>query len=78
MEKILPPEPGAKYPLCLKGQGACPPEDVGGVWGYAGFLEAMADPAHPEHEEYMEWIGGEFDPGVFDLDEVNRALRRIK
>ena len=78
VEKILPPEPGTKYPVCITGKGACPPEDVGGVWGYAGFLEAMADPQHDEHEMYMEWIGGMFDRDAFDLDEVNRALRRVK
>jgi hypothetical protein len=78
VEKILPPEPGAKYPLCIVGKGACPPEDVGGVWGYAEFLKAIADPEHKEHEMYLEWIGGGFDPDAFDLDEVNRALRRVK
>jgi hypothetical protein len=78
VEKILPPEPGVKYPTCVRGTGACPPEDVGGVWGYAEFLRAIADPNHDQHEEYLEWIGGEFDPQAFDLEEVNRALRRIK
>jgi hypothetical protein len=78
VEKILPPEPGVKYPVCLAGKGACPPEDVGGVWGYADFLEAIADPKHEEHDRYLEWIGGEFNPDAFDPDEVNRALRRIK
>ncbi len=39
---------------------------------------AAADPKHEEHEMYLEWIGGEFDPAAFDLDEVNRALRRIR
>ena len=78
VEKILPPEPGVKYPTCLKGKGACPPEDVGGVWGYAGFLEAIHDPNHEEHKMYLEWIGGSFDPEAFDLDDTNAALRRVK
>jgi len=77
VEKILP-EPGVKYPTCLKGKGACPPEDVGGVWGYAGFLEAIHDPNHEEHKMYLEWIGGSFDPEAFDLDDTNAALRRVK
>jgi hypothetical protein len=51
---------------------------VGGVWGYADFLEAITNPEHPEHDSYMEWIGGEFDPGLFDLDEVNKLLRSVK
>lgn len=71
VEKILPPEPGMHYPIYIKGRRACPPEDVGGVWGYAEFLDALRDPEHPEHEGYWEWVGGEFDPEYFDLDEVN-------
>ncbi len=77
VEKILPQDEGKRYPVCLTGKRACPPEDCGGVWGYASFLEAIHDPEHPEHEEMLEWIGGEFDPEVFDLDEVNMELQRL-
>jgi hypothetical protein len=63
---------------CLAGKRACPPEDVGGVWGYIEFLEAIRDPEHPEHEEQLEWAGGEFDPEAIDLDEVNRELAKIQ
>jgi hypothetical protein len=76
VEKIVPPGE-AKYPVCLAGERACPPEDVGGVWGYEGFLQAIRDPDHPEHEDYLEWIGGEFDPEAFDLEAVNAALRHL-
>ncbi|MCC7362304.1 MAG: plasmid pRiA4b ORF-3 family protein [Anaerolineales bacterium] len=75
VEKILPPEPGARYPQCVAGKRACPPEDVGGVWGYEGFLKALHNPRHPEHDEYLEWIGGQFDPEAFDLEQVNAQLR---
>jgi hypothetical protein len=77
VEKILAPEPAVRYPRCASGRRACPPEDVGGPWGYDGFLEVMADPAHPEHDERIEWIGGPFDPAAFDLDEVNDALASL-
>jgi hypothetical protein len=77
VEKILPPEEGTRYPLCLKGKRACPPEDVGGVWGYKNFLDAIRDPDHNEHEEYLDWVGGEFDPDAFDLEEINAQLRRM-
>jgi hypothetical protein len=50
---------------------------VGGIWGYELYLEAMQDPDHPEHEEYLEWRG-EFDPELFDLRAVNRALRELR
>jgi len=77
LEKILPPEPGVRYPIALAGMRATPPEDVGGTFGYADFLEAIGDPNHPEHEELLEWVGGSFDPEAFELEEVNRALRRV-
>lgn len=75
VEKIIPKEKGVDYPVCIKGKGACPPEDVGGVWGYADFLEAIANPEHDEHDSYLEWIGGAFDPAAFDLDEIKERLR---
>lgn len=78
VEKILPPDPKMKHPVCLTGKGACPPEDVGGAWGYAEFLEAINDPEHEEHESYLEWVGGEFDPKAFDLEAANKALKRLK
>ena len=75
LEKILPFEPDATLPVCLKGSRACPPEDVGGVPGYEMFLEAVSDPSHPQHEDMLEWIGGDFDPEHFDLAETNDLLR---
>ena len=77
VEKILPLEEGKRYPVCLTGKRACPPEDCGGIWGYASLLEAIRDPEHPEHEEMVDWVGGEFDPEAFDLDEVNRELQNL-
>lgn len=62
---------------CLAGQRRCPPEDVGGPWGYQDFLEAIADPSHEEHESYMEWCGGSFDPNAFDVDVVNLELAKL-
>lgn len=78
VEKILIPDPGEKYPRCIKGKRACPPEDVGGVWGYETFLEAIQDAGHEEHESYVEWIGGGFDPEALNLAEINDALSRVK
>ena len=75
VEKELPPEPGARYPRCVAGKRASPPEDCGGAWGYADFLAAIRNPAHEEHEEMLEWVGGEFDPEAFDPDDVNQQLQ---
>jgi hypothetical protein len=78
VEKVLSAVSGQSYPVCIKGRRACPPEDVGGMWGYYDFLDALEDPDHEEHESYLEWIGGEFDPEAFDLDEVNEALSDLQ
>jgi hypothetical protein len=78
VEKILPFEPGKVYPVCVKGNRACPPEDVGGVWGYVEFLDAINDPEHEEHDSYLEWVGDDFDPEEFNLDIINLELKRIK
>ncbi|MCX5970444.1 MAG: plasmid pRiA4b ORF-3 family protein [Coprothermobacterota bacterium] len=78
VEKITPPEAGVKYPVCIGGKRACPPEDVGGVWGYSEFLAAIGDPSHEEHDSYLTWIGGEFDPEEFVLEETNRVLQRVR
>ena len=78
VEKILPPDSAITYPVCTAGKRACPPEDVGGMMGYAWFLDVIADPEYEEHETYLEWIGGEFDAEAFDIDEVNLRLKGIK
>jgi hypothetical protein len=75
VEKVLAAEPGARYPRCVGGKRACPPEDCGGPWGYGDFLEAISNPKHPEHEDMLEWAGDEFDPEAFDLEAVNEELR---
>jgi len=61
---------------CIKGKRSCPPEDCGGVWGYESLLEIINDPSHSEHEEMLEWIGGEFDAEYFDLNETNNILSK--
>lgn len=63
-------------PRCIEGSRACPPEDCGGTWGYADFLRAWREPAHPEHEANRQWSGHAFDPEAFDLERVNRNLAR--
>ncbi len=76
LEKILPFTTEAVLPLCLEGENACPLEDVGGPPGYEAFLEAVADPSHPQHAELLEWCGGGFDPTEFDLALTNDLLRQ--
>lgn len=72
-----PLEKGQKYPLCLEGERACPPEDVGGPWGYADYLDALADPEHEQHDELLNWRGP-FDPEAFDPKKATREMRKVR
>ena len=62
---------------CTAGKRAGPPEDCGGIWGYANLLDALGDPRHEDHEELLEWLGEEFDPEDFDPKTVAAVLERI-
>ncbi len=75
VEKVVAREPGQTYPACLTGRRACPPEDCGGVWGYAELLQVVADPTHEDHEEMADLLDDDFNPATFDLQAVNRRLR---
>jgi hypothetical protein len=70
-----PPANDAKhYPACIGGKRNCPPEDCGGFPGYQELLAALADPAHPSHNEQLEWLGGEFDPEAFSVADTDAEL----
>jgi hypothetical protein len=75
VEQILSPPKEVQYPLCMDGYRACPPEDVGVVGGYAELLAAIHNPRHPEHAEWIQWVGGKFDPEAFDLQSANELLQ---
>lgn len=68
-EKTLPASE-EKYPICLAGERACPPEDCGGTWGYEELIEIMKNPKHEEYENMKEWLSDEFNPENFDPKEV--------
>jgi len=74
-EGCLKSEKGKRYPVCVEGANACPPEDVGGVGGYADYLEAIADSTHEQHDDLLEWRG-KFDPKYFDAEKVTKKMRR--
>jgi len=70
-------DPKVKYPLCLEGERACPPEDVGGPGGYAEFLDVLADAKHKRHDELLAW-SGPFDSVAFDPKKATRDMRKAK
>jgi hypothetical protein len=82
VEAVEPAGTRTRYPRCLAGERACPPEDVGGPGGYETFLEAWRDPEHDEHESWRRWVGPKFDPERFDPTKVRfenpaRRLREV-
>jgi len=68
-------------PVCLEAAGACPPEDVGGPWGYNQWLDVIMDKKHPGHSEMREWVGmspsEKFDPDFADLDAINTDIASL-
>jgi hypothetical protein len=78
VERLLGVETGVQGAACLAGGGACPPEDCGGIGGYADLLSTLRRGRGEEYRELLAWLGGPFDPTAFDLAAVNRALRRLR
>jgi hypothetical protein len=78
IERIGPAVPGLVYPRLIAASGRCPPEDVGGPWGYEEFLEAIANPVHERHQEMVEWWGEEgFEPTVLDIASIEERLTEL-
>jgi hypothetical protein len=73
VEDVVPADPRERYPACVAGQRACPPEDIGGLAGYS----ALVDPAHPRHGTAAEWVGRPYDAEEFDPDRTSTLLRRL-
>ena len=74
IERSVDPKPGMLYPSLIEAKGRCPPEDVGGPWGYGELLEALADPNHRRHGELKEWLDDDFDPHVVDVDRLSEDV----
>ena len=68
---------GNEYPACVAGEGACPPEDCGGSYGFAEFKAVLAGPPSAERAELLQWAGGDYDPDRFDLSVANSAVKVI-
>lgn len=77
IERLIDPEAGTLYPRLIEAKGRCPPEDVGGPWGYAEFLEAIANPGHERHRELKEWFTEEFNPHVVDVDWLSEDVAEL-
>lgn len=65
LEEILPRVPKKKYPHCLDGERASPPEDCGGIPGYEYLIEVMKNPKHQDYKAMVERFGSRYDPEWF-------------
>ena len=65
------PRDRGRYPRCVAGARACPPEDVGGPPGYEDFIAAVTDRDHEQHDDMLQWVGGSFDPETFAAERVS-------
>lgn len=65
-EGVFPREKNRRYPQCVAGERACPPEDCGGIDGYQDLLEAIYIPLHEEHTSSRTWAGKSFHSERFD------------
>ena len=77
VERVTEAVPGIAYPVLLDARGRCPPEDVGGPWGYDEFLEALADPDHESHADMKVWAGRNYDPKVVDVEALAAAVAAL-
>ena len=78
LEKIIEPAIGKFYPACTAGEKSCPPEDCGSIPGFYNMLEIIKNKKRPEYKEMMEWLGEDYDPDEFDMDQVNEFLNDYK
>lgn len=75
LEKRLPE---SLSPQVLKGKNACPPEDCGGVWGYAELLQVLAKKRKTaEEQELLENLPEGFNPEQFEPTLANETLREL-
>jgi len=77
LEKIVDPADGLTIPRCVAGARACPPEDCGGIWGYAELLKVLRDPTDAGHKRMFDWVGEGFDPEGFSMAEINERLEAL-
>jgi hypothetical protein len=77
VERVTEAVPGVAYPVLLDAKGRCPPEDVGGPWGYDEFLEALADPDHESHADMKVWAGRNYDPKVVDVEALAASVAAL-
>ncbi len=77
LEKASDKQEGGIYPVCIGGARKCPRENCGGPFEYDNFLSIISDPKDPEYPATITDVGKDFDPEMFDIDSINRALKHV-
>jgi hypothetical protein len=77
VEKTGPLEKGVRYPICLAGERAGPPEDCGGLEAFHDMLACLKEPNTDLGREWREWVGPDYDPAVCELEKINKSLRKL-
>lgn len=70
-------------PQCIGGARACPPEDVGGMWGFAEVAAWLRSGAPADDvpqpfetaEDALRWLPVDYHPDAFDPEEATAAMR---
>lgn len=71
LEKILPREDGVRYPVCVGGRRACPPEDCGGIYGYQEIVNGESE----FQEHYLDHRPEAFEPSAVHFDDPGMRWR---
>ena len=77
VEKIGTVEKGVRYPECIGGERAGPPEDCGGIEAFHDLLACIKEPNTDLGREWLEWLGPGYDPAACNLEKINKALKKL-
>ena len=71
-------QPGSKETVrCVAGEGAAPPEKIGGPLRFRKILASLAGGNELERQTALSEVGQDFVPGVFDKEKCNRNLQSL-
>ncbi|MSU69292.1 MAG: plasmid pRiA4b ORF-3 family protein [Opitutaceae bacterium] len=77
IEKSVALSKGVRYPVCLAGERAGPPEDCGGLEAFHDLLACLKEPGTDLGREWREWVGPDYHPAECDLEKIIKALRKL-
>ncbi|MCL2271045.1 MAG: plasmid pRiA4b ORF-3 family protein, partial [Treponema sp.] len=70
---LSPYQPGKKEIIrCAAGEGAAPPEIIGGPLRFRKILSILEEGSDMEKQAALHEIGPDFIPGLFDMEKCNR------